>query len=88
MELVVLELSGRKYTWYGGKRCSRIDRVFVDNEWQEVYNSLMLKGLPRSLSDHCGLLVDSGEVDWGRKPFCSLDAWLSHGDFVSVVKGE
>nr|XP_025665300.1 uncharacterized protein LOC112763991 [Arachis hypogaea] len=32
MELVELELSGRKYTWYGGRRCSRIDRVFVDNE--------------------------------------------------------
>ncbi|RYR31530.1 hypothetical protein Ahy_B01g056334 [Arachis hypogaea] len=71
MELVVLELSGRKYTWYGGRRCSRIDR-----------------GLPRSLSDHCGLLVDSGKVDWGPKSFRSLDAWLSHGGFVSVVKGE
>nr|XP_029145792.1 uncharacterized protein LOC114924687 [Arachis hypogaea] len=55
MELVVLELSGRKYTWYG---------------------------------DHCGLLVDSGKVDWGPKSFRSLDAWLSHGGFVSVVKDE
>nr|XP_025621448.1 uncharacterized protein LOC112712731 [Arachis hypogaea] len=40
-----------------------------------------LKTMPRSLSDHCPLLVDSGVVDWDPKPFRTIDAWLTYAAF-------
>ncbi|XP_057734785.1 uncharacterized protein LOC130950290 [Arachis stenosperma] len=88
MELMDMNLSGRRFTWYGGKCCSRIDRVFVDCEWQEVTKDLCLKGLNRALSDHCPLLLASEDLNWGSKPFRTMDAWLLHGNFVNKVGEE
>ncbi|XP_020968575.1 uncharacterized protein LOC107621492 isoform X2 [Arachis ipaensis] len=88
MELLELELRDRKYTWYGGRSCRRIDRVFIHVELQECFDIVRLKMLSRSLSDHCLLLVDSGVVDWGPKPFRTIDAWLTHAGFKETVRKE
>ncbi|KAL4380737.1 hypothetical protein AHAS_Ahas04G0063400 [Arachis hypogaea] len=48
MELLKLELRDRKYTWYGGRSCSRIDRVFIHVELQECFDIVCLKTLSRS----------------------------------------
>ncbi|XP_072078161.1 uncharacterized protein [Arachis hypogaea] len=37
MELVDLELNDRKFTWFRGQSCSRIDRVLVSVEWVEEF---------------------------------------------------
>ncbi|KAL4370611.1 hypothetical protein AHAS_Ahas06G0083100 [Arachis hypogaea] len=63
MELLELELLGRKFMWYSRRSCSRIDRVFVDSEWLEAFDMLILKGLNKSMSDHFSLLVNSEVVD-------------------------
>ena len=64
MNPVELLLLDGKFTWYdyANKRVSRTDRVFVDQEWLEHFKVLKLRGLERSLSDHCPLLVQSGSV--------------------------
>ncbi|MED6185036.1 hypothetical protein PIB30_053119 [Stylosanthes scabra] len=49
MAHVDLELTGRRYTWYGGRSCSRIDRVLVDPEWLSKYEDMSLKRLNRYL---------------------------------------
>lgn len=43
-------------------------------------------GLPRSLSDHCPLLLMEDGRDWGPRPFRFLNAWFLHPDFKPMVK--
>ena len=78
MDLIELSLLGMKYTWRRGKSSSRLDRAFMEPIWLQKINSLQMKGVPCSLSDHIPLLIQSIGVDWGPKPFRSIDAWFSH----------
>ncbi|XP_016192885.1 uncharacterized protein LOC107633797 [Arachis ipaensis] len=47
MQLIDLPLTDRKYTWFQGRSCSRIDRVLVSVEWAEKYPDIRLRGGPR-----------------------------------------
>jgi len=42
--------------------------------------------LRREVSDHCALVVNSVEKDWGPKPFRSIDAWFLEKVFNKMVK--
>ncbi|XP_015937403.1 uncharacterized protein LOC107463174 [Arachis duranensis] len=88
MQLVDLPLTDRKYTWFRGQSCSRIDRVLVNIEWVEEFPDIRLKGGPRGLSDHCPLIVDDTLVRGGPRPFRSLDSWFTHEGFLLTVKNE
>jgi len=88
MELVDVPLIGRKYTWYkeNGKAKSRIDRVLVSLEWLNYWldSKQYIKG--RLVSDHCALLLKPITIDWGPKPFRTMDIWKSDPTFKKVVK--
>ena len=88
LQLVDLPLGGRKYTWSRGKSMSRLDRCLVDNEWCTKFPEMKLMALNIMTSDHCPIVMETSKEDWGPKPFRSLDAWLSHPDFVKKVKDE
>nr|XP_025616965.1 uncharacterized protein LOC112709287 [Arachis hypogaea] len=88
MELVDLELNDRKFTWFRGQSCSRIDRVFVSLEWLEQFPEIRLKGGPRGLSDHCPLIVEDSRLREGLRPFRSLNSWFTHDGFLRMVKEE
>ncbi|KAL8503461.1 hypothetical protein ACS0TY_022272 [Phlomoides rotata] len=81
--LIDLPLSGRSYTWYRpDDSCkSRLDRFLLNEEWIACYPKAHLKGLPRSISDHCPLILEDGLIDWGPKPFRFSNAWLLHPSF-------
>ncbi|XP_072064428.1 uncharacterized protein [Arachis hypogaea] len=53
MQMMDLALTDRKYTWFRGRSCSRIDRVLVNLEWNKKFLDIRIKGGPRGLSDHC-----------------------------------
>lgn len=86
-ELTDLPLYGRKFTWYRpNSTCkSRLDRIMVNNEWLERWPGTSHKGLPRSISDHCPLILETKIVDWGHKPFRFINAWTTHCDFKETV---
>ncbi|XP_016185123.1 uncharacterized protein LOC107626735 [Arachis ipaensis] len=88
MQLVDLPLTDRKYTWFRGQSCSRIDRVLVNIEWVEEFPDIRLRGGPRGLSDHCPLIVEDTMVREGPRPFRSLDSWFTHEGFLRTVKNE
>ncbi|KAL4393315.1 hypothetical protein AHAS_Ahas02G0039700 [Arachis hypogaea] len=44
MELVVLEMNDRKFTWFRDQSCSYFDRVLVSVGWIEEFSEMMLKG--------------------------------------------
>lgn len=85
--LIDVALQGRKYTWYKGNgSCkSRIDRALINEKWAEKWSSTGLRGLPRTVSDHCAIVLSTNQEDWGPKPFRFINAWLSHLNFKDVV---
>ncbi|XP_016178468.1 uncharacterized protein LOC107620885 [Arachis ipaensis] len=88
MQLMDLPLTDRKYTWFRGRSCSRIDRVLVNVEWAEKFPDIRIKGGPRGLSDHYPLIVEGTRLGGGPRPFRSLDSWFTHEGFLRMVRTE
>ncbi|XP_073265324.1 uncharacterized protein [Populus alba] len=82
-ELVEFNLQGHRFTWFRGGSMNRIDRAFASPDFQLQFPSLSLCRYPRGMSDHCQLLLQSPEVDWGWKPFRFINCWLSHPSFLT-----
>jgi len=89
-EFVDVPMVGRKFTWYkrNGSVKSRIDRVLVSREWLDVWPKCKQFILSRTVSDHCALLFKDSKVDWGPKPFRSLDAWQEDSRFKDFVRSK
>ncbi|KAL4357418.1 hypothetical protein AHAS_Ahas09G0184700 [Arachis hypogaea] len=88
LQLVDLPLSDRKFTWFGGRSYSHIDRILVSLEWLKEFPDTRMKGGPRGLSDHCPLILEDTRVSMGPRPFRSLDSWFTHRGFLRMVKDE
>ncbi|KAK2423798.1 hypothetical protein QL285_034226 [Trifolium repens] len=88
LELVDLPLLGRRFTWYhaSGKTMSRIDRMLISDEWVLKWGLVTLWVLPRDVSDHCPLVLNYSQDDWGPKPFRFNNYWLEHKKFKEVVE--
>ena len=88
LELSDIPMLGRQFTWCNaveGEKWSRIDRFLLDSRWLEIF-SFKQWGLPRTVSDHCHILLKEDERDWGPKPFKFLNPWLAHTSFMPAVK--
>nr|XP_029144568.1 uncharacterized protein LOC114924353 [Arachis hypogaea] len=88
MQLLDLPLNDRKFTWFRGRSCSRLDRVLVSLKWAEEFPEIRLRGGPKGLSDHCPLIVEGSRLGDGPRPFRSLDSWFTHEGFLRMVKEE
>lgn len=88
MELIDLPLIGRRYTWYRANGCSmsRLDRILISDDWLGIWPNLAQWGLDRSVSDHCAVVLKSGDQDWGPKPFRVMNSWLMHKDFSKLIE--
>ncbi|MCI26464.1 frigida-like protein, partial [Trifolium medium] len=88
MKLKDIPVLGRKFTWFhsNGRSISRIDRAFVNNDWESSWGNPSLWILPRSVSDHCHLVLHHNCVDWGPRPFRFNNHWLQHYDFKGLVE--
>lgn len=86
--LLDMPLTGRKFTRYqpDGTCKSRIDRFLVNNLWVTTWPSSSLKDMPRTVSDHCPLALETKEINWGPKPFRFINAWCSHPEFLKFVE--
>ncbi|XP_057730504.1 uncharacterized protein LOC130945825 [Arachis stenosperma] len=71
MELVDIGLIDRRFTWFRGQSCNRIDRVLVSLEWLEEFPETRLIGGPRGLSDHCPLILNV--TRWHREHFGDVE---------------
>lgn len=65
--LTDLPLIGRKYTWYraNGSAMSRLDRFLLSESWLQSWEGLSQWGLPRSVSDHCAVVLKEKGLNWG-----------------------
>ena len=60
-----LPLQGGPYTWRGGlngRSKSRLDRFVVSADWESHCCKVVQRCLPRPVSDHCPILLDSNGV--------------------------
>ncbi|GKV27862.1 hypothetical protein SLEP1_g36982 [Rubroshorea leprosula] len=86
--LVDLPLIGRKFTWYqpNGNCMSRLDRFLFSEEWLLNWTELKQWGLPRTLLDHCPILVKDETRNWGPKPFKFFNVWLQDHVFREMTE--
>ncbi|GLT59681.1 hypothetical protein SLA2020_324880 [Shorea laevis] len=81
-------MRGRKYTWYrsDGQATSKLDRFLVSESFLQSFQNVDQRGLQRSLSDHCPIMLQTRVENWGPKPFRTIDSWLTHPEFEQFVK--
>jgi len=61
---------------------SRIDRTLVSADWEDQFGNVSQRVLPRVISDHCPILVESSVVGRGRNAFKFKNMWLKVEGFV------
>jgi hypothetical protein len=87
--LIELNPSNRKYTWSNNQACpilAKMDRVFVSTDWAGAFPLARINALPKEISDHTPLLIDSGSnSSFGKKKFRFERWWLERTDFKEVV---
>ncbi|XP_057953041.1 uncharacterized protein LOC131147481 [Malania oleifera] len=86
--LMDMNSSGCFLTWSNGKTWCKLDRVLVNNEWNQtnfgVHANFQLLSL---LSDHSNCLVSLFDSNgMGRRPFKFFNVWTDHRDFMETVK--
>ena len=76
-----LPLQGGHYTWHGGPKgrsMSLLDRFLVSPEWESQCNRVIQRRLPRPVSDHFLIMLDSEGVRTGPTPFRFELMWLKY----------
>ena len=64
---------------------SKIERVLVSHDWEDLYSDVTQRVLPRSISDHFPILVEVGEILRGKSPFRFENMWLKSEGFKDWV---
>ena len=91
--MIDLGFSGPRFTWSNLRPLSqlvkeRIDRVFVNTEWNNIYPEASVNHLERAYLDHSTIVLKlkhEAGVQFPR-PFRFQPMWLSDPSFPSVVK--
>ena len=84
-----LPLQGGHYTWQGGingSSMSRLDRFLISPEWESQCNRVIQRRLPRPVSDHFPIMLDSEGVKTGPSPFRFELMWLKYAGFKEILK--
>ncbi|XP_074271179.1 uncharacterized protein LOC141595105 [Silene latifolia] len=90
-ELYDLKSTFSFYTWnnkheHEGKFYSRIDRVFINDVWLNVFPGSVAHFLPERLFDHCHCLVRFDEAPIKRKaPFKYYNMWSKAQGFEDLI---
>lgn len=87
--IIDLPLQGDQYTWSRGEnhiQASRIDRFMISTEWSDSFKIVKQMALPKVISDHRPILLESG--DWEATPsyFKFENMWLQAEGFLDKVK--
>ncbi|KAK9286378.1 hypothetical protein L1049_014773 [Liquidambar formosana] len=87
-ELIDPPLIGGWFTWLNNREVpsiSRLDRFLFSPSWEEHFPRVTQVALPRPLSDHIPLLLDSEGMRMARGPFRFENMWLEEEGFVELV---
>jgi hypothetical protein len=90
LNLHKLEMLGRQYTWVNSlpnPTYEKLDRILISTEWELNHPLSMVVALPRVISDHTPLLIDTGKPSSNNNvPMCMFElGWLPRDDFMDTV---
>ena len=77
--------SGDYFTWTNKTIWSKIDRVFINSLWHEVFDFTLAKTLPPGLSDHTPLLLQFHVSPKPPLRFQFNDMGSMHRDFQNII---
>ncbi|KAJ9561162.1 LOW QUALITY PROTEIN: hypothetical protein OSB04_006322 [Centaurea solstitialis] len=86
--LLDLQLGGRKYTWMNASctKSSKLDRFLVNSKFLDLWPASSSLALPRVLSNHCPIILDTKSADFGPIPFKFFNSWLANQELDDLVK--
>ncbi|XXG85840.1 hypothetical protein AAC387_Pa11g0856 [Persea americana] len=87
--LVDLQMGGASFTWSNHQTnpaMSRLDRFLVSSDWLETYPEVIQTALPKPVSNHCSIMLDSECERWGPSPFRFELMWLQEENFTKLVQ--
>ena len=65
---------------------SRLDRFLVTTDWENKFSNVVQSTLPRPVSDHCPIVLDSEEIKPGIRSFRFEIMWLKHEGFKDLLR--
>ncbi|KAL4278205.1 hypothetical protein GQ457_03G006070 [Hibiscus cannabinus] len=84
-----LPLLGGSFTWCNNRdpppTFVRLDRFIVTANLLSVFPSISQTLLPKALSDHNAILLQSESQNWGQKPFKFFNFWFDKEGFDDLV---
>jgi hypothetical protein len=88
--LIDLPLTGRKFTLYKGDglSMSRLDRFLISEEWCLTWPNCLQVAQLRGLSDHCPLVLEANEENWGPRPSRMLKCWKDVPGYQQFVQNK
>lgn len=89
LQLINLSLLVAQYTWSRGEnnlQASRIDRFLISTEWNESFKSIKQLAMPRPISDHKPLMLESGDWSSTLSYFKFENMLLQQEGFMDMVK--
>ncbi|CAH9142795.1 unnamed protein product [Cuscuta epithymum] len=90
-DLIDLPFHGTPFTWTGvranGRVWRRLDRILFNNSFLSLYDSIQIQHLNKTSSDYSPILLHcKNQLVAGPKPFKFQNMWVSHPNFMQVVK--
>lgn len=81
-----IQMGVRQFTWCNNPTLEKLDRVFINNEWEADYPLTSVHSLVRALSDHNPILLDTGNPDKRGDIFRFELSWFLREDLDSIVQ--
>lgn len=89
-ELRDIHITGGLFTWSNNQSeptLEKLDRILMNEEWENIFPLTNIRKIPRYLSDHNPLILSSDQDQPQKfKTFCFETAWLKHHDFMPKIK--
>ncbi|XP_021986273.1 uncharacterized protein LOC110882597 [Helianthus annuus] len=81
-------MQGRKFTCIrdNGKNLSKLDRFLVCPEFFNKWPSVCVRVLPPRHSDHCPIILETVELNFGPRPFRVYNSWIGKLGFEESVR--
>ncbi|XP_070003185.1 uncharacterized protein [Nicotiana sylvestris] len=89
LDVMDLPLQGAHYTWSKGDnslQASRINWFLICPEWNDSFKDVRQIALPKVISDHMPILLESGDLDATPSYFKFENMWLQSEGFIDKLK--
>ncbi|KAJ8420904.1 hypothetical protein Cgig2_013561 [Carnegiea gigantea] len=77
--------TGAYYTWTNKTIWSKIDRVFINDCWHDVFYYTIAKYLSSGLSDHAPVIIQFPDSPRPKPQFQFYEMWIKYREFHKLI---